>query len=189
MQVKAQIGVAHEAGAITKLRCLNSGRFAIIVAKDAVMCPLHGGTKCLREVTLAPPRRGYLYYVSRENPIDTFEFMFEYDPAFMAAGRKRLASWRQAFLDDLLPATNFDDKRFSHPFGWQWTKDNYPCKWCDWGQICRDDHRAAVAAGGRIALSASAGVDDTREIRPEYDPSRVREAVETFWAEKPARAA
>lgn len=192
-QIKTEIGLAHEAGRITKMRCINSGRFAIKVGFDIEggvmvggedMCPLHGTDRCLEEVTLLPPTRGYLYYVSRDNPEDTFEFMFEYDPKWLKTGRAKLARWRKWFLDDVLPATNFEEKRFSHPLGWQWTKPEYPCKFCDFGQICREDHRAAVERGGTIALTESVGVEDTREIRETYSAQRAREAVRAFWFDR-----
>lgn len=189
-QIKTEIALAHEAGPIHMPRCINSGRFGIRTGfeiQDGIMvggqniCPLHGGTKCLQLVKLNPPTRGYLYYVSRDNPEDTFEFMFEYDPNWLRIGRSKLRKWREWFLNDTLPATNFDDKRFSHPLSWQWTKDEFPCKFCDYGHICREDHRAAVAQGARIALTASAGIEDTREVREAYDPLRTRAAVLAFW--------
>jgi hypothetical protein len=189
-QIKTEICLAHEAGPITKRRCFNTGRFAIltdivisegVIVEGIEICPQHGHDRCLREVTLSPPDRGYLYYVSRDSPEDTFEFMFEYDPNWLRVGRSKLARWREAFINDTLPATNFEDKRFSHPFGWQWTKDEYPCKFCDFGQICRDDHRAAVARGTNIALSESAGIEDAQEVREGYTAERVRTAVIDFW--------
>jgi hypothetical protein len=179
-QIKTETALAHEAGPLVKLRCINSGRFAIIAGENEA-CPLHGGTKCLEEVKLKAPDRGYLYYVSRDNPEDTFEFMFEYDPNWIKIGRSKLRRWREWFKTDTLPATNFSDKRYSHPFSWQWTKDEYPCKWCDYGQICREDHKLAVSRGTTIALTESAGIEDTREIREAYDPVRARAAVMAFW--------
>jgi len=107
--------------------------------------------------------------------------MFEYDPNWLRVGRTKLKRWREAFLNDTLPATNFEDKRWSHPFGWQWTKDEYPCKWCDFGQICREDHKLAVSRGTHIALSESAGVEDVQEVRETYTPARARTAVTDFW--------
>lgn len=180
-QVKTQIGLAHEAGPIKIHRCFNSGRFAIEIAKGVRMCPEHGTVKCLREVELDPPSRGYIYYVSRDNPADTFEFMFEYDPEFMRQGREKLAKWRSSFLGDTLPATNFDDKRFSHPFGWQWTKEEFPCRYCGYGAICRDDHRKAVERQAPIALSESEAVADAEEAREDYSLEKVREATLAYW--------
>ena len=181
-QIKTEICLAYEAGPLTVQRCFNTGRFGIQVPdKKMLVCPQHGHDRCLREVTLSPPDRGYLYYVSRDNPEDTFEFMYEYDPNWLRVGRSKLALWRKWFLDDLLPATNFDDKRFSHPFNWQWTKPEFPCKFCEFGQICREDHRLAVERGTNIALSESAGVEDVQELRETYSPVRARTAVMDFW--------
>jgi hypothetical protein len=179
-QIKTEIALAYEAGPLRVDRCFNTGRFGIEVDGNRV-CPQHGHSKCLRPITLSPPTRGYLYYVSRDSPEDTFEFMFEYDPNWMRVGRSKLKRWRDAFINDTLPATNFSDKRFSHPFDWQWTKDQYPCKFCDFGQICREDHRAAVARGTNIALSESAGIEDVQEVREGYTPERARTAVIDFW--------
>jgi hypothetical protein len=186
-QMKTEIGMAHEAGPIKVQRCYNTGRLAVMSGnsgrwlKHEVICPQHGHALCLREVTLSAPTRGYLYYVSRDNPEDTFEFMYEYDPNWMRIGRSKLARWRKSFLDDKLPATNFSDKRWSHPYDWQWSKDEYPCKYCDYGQICREDHKLAVERGQNIALVESVGVDDAREVRETYSPLRARTAVMDFW--------
>jgi hypothetical protein len=189
-QMKTEICMAHEAGPIIKRRCYNTGRFSIlteivikegVIAEGVEVCPQHGHDRCLVEVTLQPPTRGYLYYVSRDNPEDTFEFMYEYDPNWMKVGRSKLARWREAFINDKLPATNFDEKRFSHPFGWQWTTGESPCKYCDFGQICRDDHRLAVERGENIALTESAGVEDAQDVRERYTPERARTAVFDFW--------
>jgi hypothetical protein len=196
-QIKTEIALAHEAGPITKRRCFNTGRFAIMVGFTIVngkivggreVCPQHGHDRCLREVTLSAPVRGYLYYVSRDNPEDTFEFMFEYDPTWLRVGRTKLKRWRESFTRDILPATNFSDKRWSHPYDWQWSKDEYPCKWCDFGQICREDHRLAVERGQNIALSESVGVEDVQEVRESYTPERARDAVTDFWNRRNGRS-
>jgi hypothetical protein len=195
-QVKCQIGMAYEAGPQVRLRCFNTGRLAICFdrAQDGPwICPQHGHGDCLREIEIEPPTHGYLYYVSRDNPLDKLEYYFEYDPEFMATGRRKLAQWRDAFLADELPATQFSDKRFSHPFGWTWTRSqkmpNSPCHWCDFGDICREDHKLAVQRQGKIRLSESAGIDLARGIRPEYDFQAVRSAVLARWGLTEKKAA
>ena len=189
-QIKTEIALAHEAGKMRVQRCYNSGRFAILIDFEVVdgkivggneICPQHLHARCLRPVTLSAPTRGYLYYVSRDNPEDTFEFMYEYDPNWIRVGRQKLARWRKSFLDDKLPATNLSEKRWSHPFDWQWTKPEYPCKYCDFGQVCREDHRLAVERQAQIALSESAGVEDAQDARESYTPIRARTAVMDFW--------
>lgn len=188
LQVKCQIGLAHEAGQIKRLRCYNTGRFAIdaryldLNAPEGTwICPQHEHDKCLQEVTIEAPTRGYVYYVSRGNPDENFEFLYEYDPDFMRLGRAKLAAWRKSFLANELPQTNFEDKRFAHPFGWQWTKPQYPCSRCDYGSVCRADNIEAIKNGKKLELTESAGVVDAPNVRPLYDAEDVRAEVLNFW--------
>lgn len=183
-QVKCQIGMAHEYGPITVMRCHNTGAVAIDVINGvnmAKICPLHAHDKCLAEEILEPVNRGYLYYVSRDDADDTFEFMYEYDPNFMRSGRRKLAEWRAAFESDQLPQTEWADKRYSHPFGWRWSLDQYPCKWCSYGDICRDDHDIAKERQAPIALHESAAVEVSERFRPEWSYESVKNAVYDRW--------
>ncbi len=176
-QVKCQIGMANEYGPITVQRCHNTG----LVSLKNGLCPIHGHAECLMAEILNPVNRGYLYYVSRDDPEDTFEFMYEHDPAFMRAGRKMLQQWREAFLNDVLPQTNYENKRYSHPFGWRWTLDQYPCKWCAYGDICRDDHDLAKERNGPISLRESAAVEVAERFRPDWTYDQAKEAVLSRW--------
>lgn len=188
-QVKCQIGLSYEQGPRTATRCYNTGRLAIKIGhrnnKPVIVCPEHMTAKCLREEVLAPIKAGTIYYVSRDHPADTWEFYFDYDPAFMAAGRKQLAMWRAWFEEGVLPQTKLEDKRFSHPFGWTWTRSQKdplsPCEYCDYGDVCREDHKRAVAEKKPIKLSDSVAVEVAREVRPDYDFERIRDAVFTRW--------
>lgn len=198
-QVKAQIGLAHEHGPWKVKRCYNSGRLGVKIGladndKPIVICPEHRHTKCLRDEVLEPVTDGSIYYVSRDHPTDTWEFFYEYDPDFMEAGRKMLRNWREWWQKGKLPQTNLEDKRFSHPFGWTWTKSQKdplsPCEWCDYGDICRDDHKAAVKQGEPINLEDSAGIEVALEVREDYDLDLVRAAVDRRWGiDKLAKAA
>lgn len=195
-QVKCQIGMAHEAGEQKRLRCYNTGRLAIelrfmdggIEQFDGPTCPQHGHDDCLEWVTLDPVTYGYIYYVSRDEPSDTWEYYYEYDPRFMEAGRKQLDKWKQEFLNGMLPQTDFSEKRFSHPFGWLWTKPEYPCRYCDYGDICRLDHRAAVEHGAPIKLSESNAIEEAEESRSEYSYEQVRDAVLARWGLRPQKS-
>lgn len=188
-QLKAQIGLAHEKGEWTVRRCYNSGRLPVKVGtrsnKIVEICPEHGHEKCLRIEVLDPVDYGFIYYVSRDDPTDTWEFYYEYDPEFMAAGRRMLANWKSWFERGYLPQTSFSDKRFSHPFDWTWTRSqkdpNSPCEWCDFGDICREDHKKAVEAGEPIKLSDSHAISVARELRADYDLSLVQKAVQKRW--------
>ena len=189
-QVKCQIGLAHEQGPWKVLRCINSGRLAVDIGRNGsgpgyvvTVCPEHGGDKCLEEATLAPVEHGYLYYVSRNVPDKTREYYFEYDPEFMRVGREKLATWKRFFEEGLLPQTEFAGK---HPFGWNWTTDDSPCKWCPYGTnrgsgVCRDDHQAAVKRGEFLPLAESAAIEAAQEARPGYDLELVRAAVFARW--------
>jgi hypothetical protein len=197
-QTKCEVGMAHEAGPQVRWRCFNTGRLAIqfptkwhpdtgdVIELGPWVCPEHMHQDCLHEVELEPVNRGYLYYASRDNAIRTRSFMFEYDSLFMAAGRRKLASWRDNFQAGTLPQTNFEGTgNRSHPFGWTWTRSqkmpDSPCEWCDFGQTCRDDHRKAVAQGNQIQLADSSGVELAERIKPEYDYEAIRSATLKFW--------
>ena len=185
-QVKCEIGLAHEHGPWKVIRCINSGRIAVALnhrnGNAVTVCPEHGGDKCLEEATLLPVEHGYLYYVSRDDPEDTREFYFEHDPAFMDAGREQLRVWRKFFEEGILPATQVTGK---HPFGWNWTTDDSPCKFCPFGSIgsyvCKEDHQESVKRGEPIPLADSLAVEEAREIRPGYDLAKVRAAVFARW--------
>jgi len=186
-QLKCQLGLAHEAGERTVYRCYNTNRLAIkmlVASEDGeprldFVCAHHKTDKCLREVRLLAPTRGKIYYVSRDAPSDSFEFHFDYDPEFMRRGREVLANWREHFIEGALPQTNFDDKRFSHPFGWLWGDE--PCKWCDFGQVCREDHREAVKTKEHTRLKDSAAVEHAGSTRRDYTYDAVRERVFKRW--------
>lgn len=176
-QLKCQIGLAHEVGALTVKRCHNTGALAL---QDST-CPIHGLAKCLTEQLLEPVSRGYLYYISRDDPDDTFEFLFDYDANFMRAGRRKLAEWKAAFEADQLPQSEWGSQRYSHPFGWKWSLDQYPCKWCTYGDICRDDHDLAKERGGPIALYESNALEVAERFRPDWSYDAVKAAVYERW--------
>jgi hypothetical protein len=187
-QLKCQIGLAHEktvANPIIRRRCFNTGRVAIpalINGKSAeLICPQHRGFDCLQEEIFEPVQYGFLYYISRDNPCDTWEFYYEYDPSFMESGREKLKQWREAFIEETLPQTNFENKRYSHPFNWKWTVDGSPCKWCNFGTVCRNDHDTAKQTQKPIRLAESAAVDFAKGIRLDYDWNAVKEAVLARW--------
>ena len=196
-QVKCEIGMAHEYGSWDVLRCVNSGRLAIKIGladvemnghrasvgtREVMMCPEHGGDKCLEVQTLPPVQHGYLYYASRNDPDITREFYFEYDPEFMRRGREQLKMWRRYWDEGLLPQTEFEGK---HPFGWNWTTDDSPCKWCGYGPqgsyVCREDFQTTVKTGELMRLEDSLAIEEAAETREEYNLDLVRAAVAARW--------
>ena len=186
-QIKTQIAMAryfYTQYPLVVQRCFNTDRLAIPLVLNGdgavrLVCPQHMTTDCLYEAELVPPEYGYLYYVSRDNPIDTFEFYIEYDPSFYEAGIAKLVEWRKNFENDELPQTNFKEKRFAHPFGWLW--GDQPCKWCDFGDICRSDMKKALAEQRPLKLSESAAIEDALAARSDYSYEEARKAVVDRW--------
>lgn len=119
-------------------------------------------------------RDGTLLYVSRDNPDDTYEFFVEYNEDFKEEGLAQLAEWRQMYERGELPTTHPDHR---NPMGFKWTYQ--PCVWCDYGQICRKDHKAGVEK-----LADSHGIAFTKKIRKDYDYEEARAEVFERWGEK-----
>lgn len=186
-QLKTQIGLSREKGPRELWRCHNTGRLAIEIGKHKgkaiKVCPQHGHDRCLHYVVVNPPSYGRLYYVSRDDPTQTKEFFYEYDPQFMRVGRARLKSYQQNWIDGVLPQTHFSGK---HPFGWNWTTADSPCRWCDFGtnvgnRTCQVDHLRAVENNSLLPLVDSDAISEARLVRPEYDFDLIRTAVEKRW--------
>jgi hypothetical protein len=191
-QVKCQIGLAHEAEPMIVRRCYNSGRLAINWTtfdqreeKEVTeeICPQHMGTSCLHEEQLLGIDRGFIYYASRDDATRNREFYFEHDPRFMERGLEKLRLWRQFFEQGILPQTNFEDKRYAHPFSWKWTYD--PCRYCDFGEECRVDTKAAIKAGEPIKLEDSDAIDVAKRVRPDYSFEATRNKVLARWGLEP----
>lgn len=126
-----------------------------------------------------PCTHGYIYYGSRDNPLETAEFRVDYDPKFFHAGVEKLKRWRAYFEEDLLPEDNPGKRStiFGHPHGWRWSKA--PCQWCNFKKTCQLDFRESVTQ-----LSDSNGVNRARRIRPDYDPQAARQRVCDHWAKR-----
>jgi CRISPR/Cas system-associated exonuclease Cas4 (RecB family) len=128
---------------------------------------------------LDPVTHGYIYYGSRDNPLDTAEFRVDYDPDYFSAGVERLKRYRTYFEEDMLPELNPGKRStiFGHPHGWRWSKE--PCQFCSFKKTCQLDFRE-----GRSQLSDSIGVDLAQKVRPDYDAESARLRVRARWAKK-----
>jgi hypothetical protein len=122
---------------------------------------------------------GLIYYVSRDNPLETAEFRVDLDQEFFVAGIQKLKRWRGHFDEDLLPEDNPGKRttQFGHPHGWRWSKQ--PCQWCQFKKTCQLDFRESVTQ-----LSDSNGVNRARLVRPDYDPVAARQRVKQRWAKE-----
>lgn len=133
-------------------------------------------------------RDGTIYYVSRDNPRLTAEFHIDLDEKFREHGRAQLKRWKEWFEEDILPSqlagvidldTNSKGKEVAsgrHPLGKKWKWTQLPCKWCDYGKVCREDFKGDVTA-----LSDSHAIGHARDIRGDYDYEKTREAVFAAW--------
>lgn len=122
---------------------------------------------------------GSIYYVSRDNdwpgPVQTFEFYFEHDPAFMEQGRSTLRGWRQNFIEAELPQTVQRKNTRSHPFGWRWSEG--ACKYCPVKKLCKSDYEKGV-----VNLDESNAISMMAFLRPQYSYAAKRKAVFDMWS-------
>lgn len=127
--------------------------------------------------------RAYVYYMPRDSkydprePIETAEFLIEYDPAFFEVGLERLKQWRALFDEEVLPEENPGKRtsRFGHPNGFKWSYA--PCQFCSYKKACQLDFRAGVTD-----LSQSHGIELAQKARPDYDYAVARKRVQDRWA-------
>lgn len=119
---------------------------------------------------------GVLYYISRDNPLDTAEFRVDYDNNFFVAGVEKLKRWRAMFEEDHLPELDPGKRssKFGHPNGWKWSYK--PCQWCGFKKTCQLDFRESTTT-----LSESIGVRQAQNIRPDYDVEHSRLMVRARW--------
>ena len=119
------------------------------------------------QMGLKPARGGIIYYVSRDNPRNTFEFYIDADEEAMETGINRLEQWRKDFLNDYLPP---------RPKEWRWTEE--PCKWCPFKKYaCKPDHKEGVEK-----LSESNGITFAKNVRESYNDEKSRERVLKRWS-------
>lgn len=112
------------------------------------------------------PEFGSIFYLSRENPSLTHEFVFKYDDSFFQDGLSKLAEWRDYFLDDVLPPV--DEGR-------QWSKGE--CASCSFKKhACKPD-----SVSGVDKLSETCGVSWAKEVYDNYDVNDIRERVIKRW--------
>jgi hypothetical protein len=117
------------------------------------------------DLDLKPAKQISLFYMSRQQPRTTHEYLFEYNQAFMSKGRAKIKVWQENFLEEKLPP---------RPKDWKWTE--YPCKYCPVKPVCKQDHKDGVTH-----LAQSNAIDHAQQVRGEYDYSGTREAVTDRW--------
>lgn len=116
------------------------------------------------DMGLKPAEGGILFYVSRENPRNTFEYYFKADWDAINTAVSRLREWKTAFVFDTLPKRN----------DWKWSLP--PCLHCNFKKHgCKPDHKEDV-----IQLSQSNGIEWTQSVR-NYSYEDTRKKVIERW--------
>lgn len=116
------------------------------------------------DMGLKPAKGGILFYVSRENPRNTFEYYFDADWPGINRAVSKLRDWKEAFIFDTLPPRN----------DWKWSK--FPCQFCVFKKrACKPDNKEEVGH-----LSVSHGIEWTQSVR-EYSYDDTREKVLNRW--------
>ena len=117
---------------------------------------------------LKPAIGGVIYYVSREDPRNTYEFYVEADELLIASANAKLMTWREDFNLDNLPP---------RPKEWKWTEE--PCKWCVFKKnVCKPDYQQGI-----VKLSESNGVEFAKTIRPNYNVEDIQRRVNERWTQ------
>lgn len=170
-QLKTYISLANEAP-FTPTVVVCSDSWAItteLPIGNLRWCPVHESVTCdTEEITLDPPDDGTLIYSSREEPLTTASYYVGLDEELVAAGRAKLAGWKQAFIDGVIPAHPREDERA------KWSVE--PCQWCRIKKPCKADYTAKITS-----LAESNQIAAALEINPTYSYDESRARVLSRW--------
>lgn len=120
---------------------------------------------------LEPVEFGVIYYLSRDDPSVTKEFMVPLDKEWVEERIDILKLWKSNFLSKTIEQR----QEKSHPLGWKWSEP--PCKWCEMKRsVCKPDFKSGI-----VNLAESHGVERTRSVRGNYDFSETRQTVIDRW--------
>lgn len=172
LQCKTYIDFAHNEQKRWKKVCVCEKTWRLATNIVGGKCRIHGGDSCLIMIDLQPCVSGSIYYLSRDNPSNTHEFIFEYDPDFMRQGREKLALWRDHFLAGTLPERpqHASEKIVG------WSED--PCKFCSMKRdVCKLDWKEGINN-----LNESNAIKLSQRHRPSYDYETTRKAVLDRWS-------
>lgn len=174
LQLLAYVGFTHEQSPWKEVRVCN--RTWRIVPSNSTYCDLHHDDMCIETIDLEPCTSGSIYYVSRDNPSNTFEYFFAYDPSFMEEGRAKLASWRVDYEQGVIP------QRPRHPDGKLVGWSEEPCKWCPLKkEVCKPDNKDKIEL-----IENSHAHEYSKNLMHNYDAEATREEVLGRWLSKNA---
>jgi hypothetical protein len=136
---------------------------------DLRWCPIHESVTCdTEEITLDPPDDGTLIYSSREEPLTTASYYITIDEEHMSTGRIKLAEWRQAFIDGMIPEHPREAERA------KWSVE--PCQWCGLKKGCKADYIEKITD-----LASSNLIATALEINQNYSYETARAQVLSRW--------
>lgn len=182
-QVKTYIAEAHEQNFAPKVVvCASSWAITKETWASQSMsfhwCPVHQSFECeTKEIQLDPPDSGELIYASRDpergRGLDTVSYFFDYDPDFLAAGKEKLAAWRDAYERGMIPEHPLEDQRK------KWTAD--PCRFCKFAGHkerggCKKDYAEKITT-----LAESSWIPLAKRIRPGHSYEKARAEVFARW--------
>lgn len=97
-------------------------------------CNLYHEEMGWADMGLQPARSGCLFYVSRENPRNTFEYHFAADWSLINKATQTLRECKHHYLSDTLPPRAKE---------WKWSEE--PCKYCNFKKFgCKPDTKENV---------------------------------------------
>lgn len=117
---------------------------------------------------LKPAKGGIIYYSSRENPRNTCQFYVDFDADLINSALEKLYTWKNYFINDILPV---------RPKGQRWTLP--PCQWCNTKKICKADYQEEI-----VKISESNAVRLAKELDPSYNLDQIKERVYNRWTHK-----
>lgn len=142
------------------------------LADASGMCRIHGDGLCIKKINLDRCIDGTIFYVSRDNPSNTHEFSFSYDPGFMDKGRERLLQWREDFRRDILP--DRPRKENGNLVGWS----EEPCKYCPMKKhVCKPDWQNEKLTD----VTESQAIGFTSNLRRNYNYEKTKQTVIDRW--------
>jgi hypothetical protein len=168
-QLQVNIAEAHDKFSHTVITCEKSG---VLIKNGQEKCAAVHPGKCIPKVLkVEPPDDGTLLYASREEPLTCMmSYYVPHDPSVIIEGKKRLKSWKEDFINGILP-DHVDGTNSK-----KWTSGE--CRYCDMKSIaCKVDFKNKTKN-----LKDSELIKYNKKMKPDYDYDKVRSEVLDRWS-------
>jgi hypothetical protein len=169
-QLQAYISEANKKFSPTVITCEKSG---LLIKNGEDRCASFHDGRCVPKVLkVEPPDDGTLFYSSREEPLLTASYYITKDDNIFEAGRARVKSWKEQFIEGILPEHVREGESSKWSIG--------ECKYCEHkAPYCKIDHKNKVKS-----LKDSELINFSQKIRPSYNYQEARAAVFNRWGVK-----